>query len=475
MPSLRPRTSWLPRADLSQTPACIAVSFSVSRRVSAMSSASASSTTLRVFENGALKTATPRSAAPDRSIWFVPMPKPPTARRSGAASSTLSGTCVPERMPSSSTPGSRSASSATSKARFSVDTSKPAATRTASACGWMPSRSRARRGRAGGGVATGTSSMTPRTGSRRRRPVRWRARTGLSGRCRRRRRSDLRRRRGRVRRATDALGEGASSSRARRNADRRALVVRGGGARAGCCGDDQEVRLSHCVHVRDPPAADGDVGWGSPGERRPVRSRYRYSASRRPHRWSPIRGFGLTARRTAVCSRARSGAAEAGRPTGKAGVRELGERFDAVLAAAARGDGAAFAELWRATHPRLLRDLRVSAGNLAEDAASETWLKAMRALPSFVGDEPAFRGWLTVIARNVVHDLGRYASRRPETLVADPEPARHGTSPDAADEALERLGTERALRLLATLPPAQAEMVALRVIVGLEPTEIGLI
>jgi len=156
-------------------------------------------------------------------------------------------------------------------------------------------------------------------------------------------------------------------------------------------------------------------------------------------------------------------------------VRELGERFDAVLTAAARGDGVAFAELWRATHPRLLRYLRVIAGNLAEDAASETWLKAMRALPSFVGDEPAFRGWLTVIARNVVHDLGRYASRRPETLVADPEPVRHGTSPDAADEALERLGTERALRLLATLPPAQAEMVALRVIVGLEPTEIGLI
>lgn len=156
-------------------------------------------------------------------------------------------------------------------------------------------------------------------------------------------------------------------------------------------------------------------------------------------------------------------------------MRELGERFEAVLARAVRGDSAAFGELWRATHPPLLRYLRVIAGDAAEDAASETRLKAMRALPSFVGDEAAFRGWLSVIARNVVRDLGRHAARRPETLQAAPEPARRSAAPDAADEALERLGTERALRLLATLPPAQAELVALRVIVGLEPAEISLI
>ena len=58
---------------------------------------------------------------------------------------------------------------------------------------------------------------------------------------------------------------------------------------------------------------------------------------------------------------------------------ELGERFQAVLADAAGGDGAAFAELWRAAHPPLLRYLRVIAEDAAEDVASETWLKAMRA------------------------------------------------------------------------------------------------
>ena len=152
----------------------------------------------------------------------------------------------------------------------------------------------------------------------------------------------------------------------------------------------------------------------------------------------------------------------------------LGERFPAVLAAAVEGDPAAFAELWRATHPPLLRYLRVLTGGDAEDIASETWLKVMRSLESFAGDEPAFRAWLTVVARNHARDVARRAGRRPEVLTDEaPVPHASAGAPDAADLALERLGTERALKLLATLPPAQAEMVALRVVVGLEPVEVS--
>jgi RNA polymerase sigma-70 factor (ECF subfamily) len=155
-------------------------------------------------------------------------------------------------------------------------------------------------------------------------------------------------------------------------------------------------------------------------------------------------------------------------------VDVLGERFPAVLAAAVDGDPVAFAELWRATHPPLLRYLRVLCGADAEDIASETWLKVMRGLGTFAGDEPAFRAWLTVVARNHARDVARKAARRPEVLTdeAPPPPASAG-APDAADLALERLGTEQALKLLATLPPAQAEMVALRVVVGLEPVEVA--
>lgn len=153
-------------------------------------------------------------------------------------------------------------------------------------------------------------------------------------------------------------------------------------------------------------------------------------------------------------------------------MNELGEAFPAVLAAASAGDPDAFAQLWRSTHPLLLRYLRVTAGDAAEDVASEAWLKVIRNLGSFIGDEQGFRAWLTVVARNTARDHARSALRRPETLAAELPPGR-SVGPDAADEAIDRLGTENALRLLATLPPAQAEMVALRVVIGLEPVEVA--
>ena len=122
MPSRRPRTSWLPAADLSQMPACICAFLSVSRRVIAMISATASSTTLRVLENGALNTAMPRRAAAARSIWFTPMQNAPTASRSGAAASTRSVTCVPDRMPSTCTPPIAAISSSSASAFGAVST-----------------------------------------------------------------------------------------------------------------------------------------------------------------------------------------------------------------------------------------------------------------------------------------------------------------------------------------------------------------
>jgi hypothetical protein len=122
MPSVRPRTSCAPAASLFQTPACMAAFFSVSRRVIAMISAIASSTTLRVFENGALNTATPRRLAAARSIWLTPMQKAPIATSSGAASRTRSVICVPDLIPSRFTSPMASMSSSSPSARESVST-----------------------------------------------------------------------------------------------------------------------------------------------------------------------------------------------------------------------------------------------------------------------------------------------------------------------------------------------------------------
>jgi RNA polymerase sigma-70 factor, ECF subfamily len=148
--------------------------------------------------------------------------------------------------------------------------------------------------------------------------------------------------------------------------------------------------------------------------------------------------------------------------------------FGQLLQRAAAGDESAFAQLWRSSHPGLLRYLSVVFGpDVAEDVASEAWLKVILNLDGFSGDERAFRTWLAVIARNIAIDRGRYLARRKERL--EPNVAEHhrASSPDAAEEAMEALSTRAALDLVATLPPAIAEMVFLRVVMGMDGPQVA--
>ncbi len=143
------------------------------------------------------------------------------------------------------------------------------------------------------------------------------------------------------------------------------------------------------------------------------------------------------------------------------------DELAAAVRAASTGDEAGFARLWRALQPAVLRYLRVVVGDAAEDVASETWLQAARDLHRFTGDGAAFRGWLFRIARHRALDEKRRAGRRredPAGTVADDATR----VPDAATDMLEQSGTTWALRLIADLPPDQAEAVMLRVVAGLD-------
>ena len=116
MPSVLPRTSQLLAADLIHSPRCAATDFGKMPRISMMIWPSTSSATLRVLENGALKTGIARRRASAKATWSVPMQKQPTAIRRLAASSTRGVTLVRERMPSRWTSPIRAASSSSSKA-----------------------------------------------------------------------------------------------------------------------------------------------------------------------------------------------------------------------------------------------------------------------------------------------------------------------------------------------------------------------
>lgn len=144
------------------------------------------------------------------------------------------------------------------------------------------------------------------------------------------------------------------------------------------------------------------------------------------------------------------------------------------LAAARDGDEEAFVRVWRELHPGLLRYLRVRGEDSPEDIASETWMQVLRGLEGFVGGAPEFRAWLFTIARNRAIDAGRSRVRRPAVLVPDvSEVHSPDTAPSAEEQAVRNDATDRALRLVATLPPAQAEMVMLRVVAGLDVADVA--
>ncbi len=151
----------------------------------------------------------------------------------------------------------------------------------------------------------------------------------------------------------------------------------------------------------------------------------------------------------------------------------LGDDFPAVLRLAADGDGAAFAALWRDSHPPVLRYLWVAAGDAAEDLAAEVWLDVARRIESFRGGEPEFRRWLFTMARRKLIDRHRYEARRPESPTADSGLLDRPAADDTVAAALEEISTERALALIATLPPDQAEIIVLRVVVGMDATVVA--
>lgn len=150
-----------------------------------------------------------------------------------------------------------------------------------------------------------------------------------------------------------------------------------------------------------------------------------------------------------------------------------GSHLDVALLAAQRGEERAFSVLWRAMNPRLLRYLQVLSPALAEDAAAETWLAVVARLREFDGDAGAFCGWICTIGRNKITDERRRAARRPAHPVGDWTGLEPIDPVDVAALAMERLSTRDVVRLLGRLPADQAEIVALRVLAGLDAAAVG--
>ena len=148
--------------------------------------------------------------------------------------------------------------------------------------------------------------------------------------------------------------------------------------------------------------------------------------------------------------------------------------FADVLPAAQAGGEWALAVLYRRHDAAIRRYLRARAGDDGDDIASQTWFDAARNLSAFSGDEDAFRGWLFTIARRRLIDHGRRRSRRREVPAEDELLAGLEDGDDPAVATAEQLaGDEAARRIVELLPPAQAEVVLLRVVAGLDVAEVA--
>ena len=150
--------------------------------------------------------------------------------------------------------------------------------------------------------------------------------------------------------------------------------------------------------------------------------------------------------------------------------------WEELLQRVQQGDQEAFAALWRRHHASLVRYLEIVAGrDQAEDLASETWISVVRSLPRFEGGETGFRSLLFTLARSRLIDGSRRAQARPQVVRSIDGLDRKAEEPDAGAGIERDEATSAALALIARLPAGQAEIVALRVVAGLDNAEVALI
>jgi len=139
--------------------------------------------------------------------------------------------------------------------------------------------------------------------------------------------------------------------------------------------------------------------------------------------------------------------------------------------ASAAGSGLDFDALYRAARDdvyayvaTLLRDRAA-----AEDVTAQAFERAFRRKRSFDPARGGPRAWLFGIARNAALDELR-RRKRSAALASEPSDPGAPAPDDAADRALERAAVRSAL---ATLPPRDREIIALKFHAGLNNAEIA--
>lgn len=135
--------------------------------------------------------------------------------------------------------------------------------------------------------------------------------------------------------------------------------------------------------------------------------------------------------------------------------------LDQLVEDAREGNDSAFEKLWRHFQPKMLRYLSMFTRD-AEDICSEVWIRIAGAIKGFDGDSSAFQGWVFTIARNAATDHARKQKRMGHSVELKDDDWIKRDSPmvEVTD-------------LLKTLPKDQAEIIMLRIVVGLNFEQVA--
>ncbi len=151
----------------------------------------------------------------------------------------------------------------------------------------------------------------------------------------------------------------------------------------------------------------------------------------------------------------------------------LREQFPRILAAACAGGEWAWRELYEAIAPQLTRYLRARGVPEPDDVVGETFVRVVRYIDGFDGDEAAFRTWVFTIGRNLVVDDLRRRARRPVDALTHEQLVAAAPTGDAEDDAMRDLAAAHVEEILEHLSVDQRDVLLLRILGGLTIPEIA--
>lgn len=162
-------------------------------------------------------------------------------------------------------------------------------------------------------------------------------------------------------------------------------------------------------------------------------------------------------------------------PGSTRGNHTTGSSAAGLVARARAGEATAWAALYENVTGRLLVWLRARPMSdhalSAEDIVAESWLIAAERIHDFNGDESDFPGWLFGIARKLMANAQRRASRRSTNPTDFSELDIYGRI-EGHESAY--AGADWVRRTLATLPAREAEVLTCTEVVGLDTAATAL-